>query len=321
MQMLGNIFNAVLFVSAIGSVFCILSLFIDRILRCSLPLWSLLCGMLFFCLPLLSPDVRLISPEPQEWRKGFDLACWIWVCGCGILLICDAARSILAQRALREYPLCVDARVHAVCSRCAKIAGLKKVPVLYWGTLDSPICVANALRPAVVLNRAVVEKLTDLELSAVFFHELTHIKRHHVLLERIYDLVCILNWFNPFAWIAKGDFSLHCETDCDSNALRFAHGTVTQKEYARAIIRLLELSADQTAASGRAIGALRFVLTKRRIEQIITKPSAARQRAIAAVLAVSLAVTAAFAVQFSRAHFYPYPAYRTGTEYSTGHNG
>ena len=73
MQIFGNIFNAVIFVSAIGSVFCILSLFINHILRITLPLWFPLCGMILFCIPFLSPDVFLISPEEQEWLKGFRI--------------------------------------------------------------------------------------------------------------------------------------------------------------------------------------------------------------------------------------------------------
>ena len=65
------------------------------------------------------------------------------------------------------------------------------MPALYWGTLDNPICVTNAIRPAIIISKTVIEKLTDIELSAVFIHELTHIKRKHILLERIYDLARI----------------------------------------------------------------------------------------------------------------------------------
>lgn len=231
MQILGNIFNAIIFVSAIGGIFCVLSLFINHILGCTLPLWFPFCGMILFCFPFLSPDVFLISPETQEWLNGFYIACWIWVCGCGILFVHDTIRSIMAKQALKGYQLCNNERLNALCLRCAEIVGLKKVPALYWGTLDNPICVTNAIRPAIIISKTSIEKLTDVELSAVFFHELTHIKRKHILLERIYDYVCILNWLNPFAWIAKGDFSLHCETDCDCNALKFSQGKVTETEY------------------------------------------------------------------------------------------
>ena len=231
MQILDNIFNAIIFVSAIGGIFCVLSLFINHILGYTLPLWFPFCGMILFCVPFLSPDVFLISPETQEWLNGFYIACWIWVCGCGILFVHDTIRSIMAKQALKGYQLCNNERLNALCLRCAEIVGLKKVPALYWGTLDNPICVTNAICPAIIMSKTVIEKLTDIELSAVFIHELTHIKRKHILLERIYDYVCILNWLNPFAWIAKGDFSLHCETDCDCNALKFSQGKVTETEY------------------------------------------------------------------------------------------
>ena len=318
MQILGNIFNAIIFVSAIGGIFCVLSLFINHILRCTLPLWFPLCGMILFCVPFLSPDVFLISPETQEWLNGFYIACWVWVCGCGILFVYDTIRSIMAKRALKGYQICSTERLNALCLQCAEIVGIKKVPALYWGTLDNPICVTGAIRPAIIMSKTVIEKLTDGELSAVFIHELTHIKRKHILLERIYDYVCILNWLNPFAWIAKGDFSL--QTDCDCNALKFSQGKVTETEYAAAIIRLLELSTVQATKPGKGIGALSFVLTKRRIKRITTKSSKIRDRMITAILAVSLILTVAFSVQFSREHFYPYPAYHTGTEYGAGYN-
>lgn len=273
-----------------------------------------------FLRPFLSPDVFLISPETQEWLNGFYTACWVWVCGCGILFVYDTIRSIMAKRALKGYQICNTERLNALCLQCAEIVGLKKVPALYWGTLDNPICVTGAIRPAIIMSKTVIEKLTDGELSAVFIHELTHIKRKHILLERIYDYVCILNWLNPFAWIAKGDFSLHCETDCDCNALKFSQGKVTATEYAAAIIRLLELSTVQATKPGKGIGALSFVLAKRRIKRITTRTSKIRDRMITIILAVSLILTVAFSVQFSREHFYPYPAYHTGTEYGAGYN-
>ena len=137
MQILGNIFNAIIFVSAIGGIFCVLSLFINHILRCTLPLWFPLCGMILFCVPFLSPEVFLISPETQEWLNGFYIACWIWVCGCGILFVYDTIRSIMAKRALKGYQICSTERLNALCLQCAEIVGLKKVPALYWGTLDT----------------------------------------------------------------------------------------------------------------------------------------------------------------------------------------
>lgn len=319
MQILGNIFNAVIFVSFAGSIFTVLSLFVNHILRCTLPLWFSFCGMLFFCIPFLSPDVFLVSPKAQDWLNGFRIACLLWACGCSIFLICYLIRLMLAKRAVKSYRICNNERLNSIYLQCATAFALKKAPVLYCGTLDSPICVTGAIHPAVIMNETILEKLTDIELAAVFSHELTHVKRKHVLLERIYDCVCILNWMNPFSWIARGDFSLHCETDCDSNTMKMLQGKVTGAEYASAIIRLLEFSAVQNTKPGNGIGALDFLLTKRRIKRITARASKNRDRMITVILAVLLALMIVFTMRFSREYFYPYPAYNTGTEYSAGY--
>ena len=191
MQILGKIFNALLFVSAMGGIFCVLSLFAARVLRCALPLWVPLCGMALFCVPILSPEVSLLSPERQDWLSGYRIACWIWAGGCGVFLLCDIVRAALAKRALKGYPCCNDKRITAICAHCAQTIGLKKAPALYYGTLENPVCITGAIRPALLMDKAIVERLNDTELSAVFFHELTHVKRRHLLWERIYDCLFI----------------------------------------------------------------------------------------------------------------------------------
>lgn len=320
MQILGNIFNAVIFVSAVGSIFTVISLFVNHVLRCNLPLWFSLCGMIFFVVPFLSPDVFLISPEIQDWINGFRIASFLWACGCGILIAHDMIRLMLAQRAIKHYQICNNERLNSIYTKCAAATTLKNVPTLYCGTLDNPICVTGVICPVVIMNERIIDQLTDNELSAVFFHELTHVKRKHALLERLYDYVCILNWMNPLSWIAKRNFSLHCETDCDSHTIKILRGKVTETEYASAIIRLLEYSTVRAAKPGNGIGALDFLLTKRRIKRITARTSKIKDGLTAFMLAVLLALMLVFSMRFSRELFYPYPAYNTGIEYSAGYN-
>ena len=320
MQILGNIFNAVIFVSAIGSIFTVISLFVNHVLRCNLPLWFSLCGMIFFAVPFLSPDVFLISPEIQNWINGFRIASFLWACGCSVLIVHDVIRLMLAKRAIKRYQICNNERLNNIYTKCAAATTLKNVPILYLGTLENPICVTGVIFPVIIMNEKVIEQLTDSELSDVFSHELTHVKRKHILLERIYDYVCILNWMNPFAWIAKGNFSLHCETDCDSHTIKMLRGKVTETEYASAIIRLLEYSTVRAAKPGNGIGALDFLLTKRRIKRITARTSKIKDRLTAFMLAVLLALVLVLSMRFSRESFYPYPAYDTGIEYSAGYS-
>ena len=155
-----------------------------------------------------------------------------------------------------------------------------------------------------------------MELTTVICHEVTHIKRGHILLGRIYDYICILNWFNPLAWIAKKDFAVHCEVDCDRNALASLEKEITDTGYANAMIRLLELTTIHTGNEGHGFSALGFLLTKRRIELIMSKPKKTKKVIMTVVLVLLLAIVILFSMMLSRGHFYPYPAYDTATEYS-----
>lgn len=320
MQILGNIFNAVIFVSAIGSIFTVISLFVNHVLRCNLPFWFSLFGMIFFVVPFLSPDVFLISPEIQDWINGFRIASFLWACGCSVLIVHDVIRLMLAKRAIRRYQICNNERLNSIYTKCAAATTLKNIPTLYCGTLDNPICVTGVICPVIIMNERIIEQLTDNELSAVFFHELTHVKRKHALLERLYDYVCIINWMNPLSWIAKRNFSLHCETDCDFHTIKILRGKITETAYASAIIRLLEYSTVRAAKPGNGIGALDFLLTKRRIKRITARTSKIKDGLTAFMLAVLLVLMLVFSMRFSRELFYPYPAYNTGIEYSAGYN-
>ena len=91
-------------------------------------------------------------------------------------------------------------------------------------------------------------------------------------------------------------------------------GSVTSGEYARAILRLLELSACREAKAAQGLGALTFLHTKRRLGRILAKPAPWKKRLLAAGLAGLLVLALAFSAEFSRQHFYPYPAYSVGTE-------
>ena len=319
MQILGNIFCAVIFVSVIGSIFTVISFLVNHVFRCTLPLWFSLGGMMLFCIPILSPDVVLVSPETQDWISGFRIAGLLWACGCGVLLAHDTIRLVLAKRAVKNYRTCKNERLNRIYFKCAAAAAAKNVPILYCGTLGTPICVTGVIHPVIIMNETIMERLTDKEVWAVFSHELTHVKRKHALFVRIYDYVCILNWMNPFSWIARRDFSLHCETDCDSHAMKMLKGKVTETEYASAVIRLLEYAAGRGVKPLKGIGASDFLLTKRRIQRITagtSKTRKIRDRITTLVLAALFALMLAFSMGLSREFFYPYPAYDTGIEYA-----
>ena len=245
---LTELFFLVVYISVIGGLFGVVSLFLSRVLKRSLPLWFSLCVLALYGIPVLSPQVRLLSPEPEQRLPAFRIAALVWAVGCALFLIFRAVRLLLAGRSLRCRPPCQNQRLLALTAQCAQSLGIKRVPILRETLLTSPISVAGALRPVLLVDAAVLSQLTDAQLQAVLTHELTHIRRHHLLFQRMYDAVCAVHWFNPVAWLCREDFALHCETDCDACALRSLTGSVTSGEYARAILRCV-------AETGQRFGA------------------------------------------------------------------
>lgn len=316
MQIIGDVFNIILFVTVIGGAFTILSLLINRVLHFTAPLWFSVCQMAAYIIPLLAPGLHLIPPENHSWRQGYYIACSVWFSGIIVLAICDIIKMVLAHRAIRNYKVCQDKHINEICSHCVQLVGTVKTPSVCFGTLDDPACVLGVLRPIIILNEPIIKQLTDTELTTVLCHEITHMKRRHLLLGRIYDYICILNWFNPFAWIAKEDFAVYCELDCDRSALASLQNEATNADYASTMLHLLELSTVHVGNKAEGMSALGFLLAKKRITMIMSKPTRVRKIVVTVALAVLLAAVILFSVMASRAHFYPYPAYSKGVEYS-----
>ncbi len=316
MQIIGNLFNIMLFVTAVGGAFTLLSLFANRVFHFALPLWFGICGIFAYLIPVLAPGLHLIPPEKQSWINGYYTACVAWICGIVILSVLDAVRTALAHHAIRSCRICMDERINGICTRCGQLIGIKKNPPIYFGTLDDPACVVGTIRPVIILNEAIVKQLTDMELTAVLSHEIAHMKRGHIILERIFHCVCIINWFNLLSWIAKKDFAVQCEVDCDRYTLKLLRGRISDVDYASAMLRLLELSMVHTGKAGYGMSALGFLLAKRRMMLIMHRPSKAKSIIITIILTVLLTSAILFSMILSRGHFYPYPAYGTLPEYS-----
>ena len=315
MQMIGDVFNIILFVTVIGGAFTIFSLLINRVFRFAVPLWFSVCQMAAYIIPLLAPGLYLIPPEDHAWRQGYYIACSVWFCGVIVLAACDIIKTVFAYRAVRSYRVCRDKRINEICSHCVQLVGAVKTPSVRFGTLEDPACVAGVLRPVIILNEEIIRQLTDTELTAVLCHEIAHMKRGHLLLGRVYDYICMLNWFNPFAWIAKEDFAVYCELDCDRSALAALRNEAANADYASAMLRLLELSTIRAGKKAEGMSALGFLLAKKRITTIMNEPARGGKVVITAALAVLLAAVILFSVMLSRAYFYPYPAYDKGVEY------
>ena len=312
MQTLGNLFYIFIFVGSIGSVFSVMLLFLRKVLRFALPLWVGVLGAAFYLVPIVVPQVKLVSPEEILWIRGYEIASVIWMAGAWAFLIYFLLRGLFAYRAIKKYPLCEDERIVGLYSECANRLSFSIAPPLLFGALKDPACVVSIFRPVVILNKEIVSKLSDKELQVVLYHELTHIRRKHCAAQRIYDIISVLYWFNPLVWVSKHEFAYICEMDCDNHALKSLSLRATVKEYIAAMLHLIELSSLSSNRGFGGIDALGFLMMKQRFVNILYRSSKKRSVAIVLVAVLCMTFTVVLSITVSRTMFYPYPAYAFG---------
>lgn len=314
MQTICDLFNILLFTTMIGSLLALPALLAGRVLGMPLPLWFGVCCAAAFILPLHVPQVWLIPQEEHGWVDFYYVLCAVWMAGMTVLTLLRLVRCALGLRALRSYDICREESILSCCHDCARLVGLRKMPVLLWGGLRDPACVYGLARPAVLLRKDVTEQLSERELMAVLCHELAHIRRRHMLLDCIFDWVCIVNWFNPFVWLMKREFTACLEADCDRFALSALRGHIGRQDYAQTLLRLYSLTQIRRTAPG--MGALDFLLARRRIQLIIKSQKDWVEPVRFALCGIMLAMAVLFSLWASRAHFYPYPALWGQPEFS-----
>ncbi len=316
MQVIGNLFGITIFTAMAGSLFTVVLLFARKVLHPALPLWSGVFGAVFFLIPFIVPEARLFPPEETMWLHGYRIACGIWTAGAAMFMLYFILRSIFAYGAVLKYPICKDKKICRVYRMLGVSAPMRRLPELRFGSLKDPVCVVTLLHPVIILNEGITQQLTEQELEIILSHELMHIQRKHHLYQRIYDLACCFHWFNPFIWIAKNDFVLTCEIDCDSCALRRLSEAVSPAAYAAAMLHLMELSAGQGSTGFGTMNALSFLLAKQRFSYILNKPARLMKIFTITVLFLFTVLTIVISTVESRSYFYPYSAYSGELEYS-----
>jgi len=146
-------------------------------------------------------------------------------------------------------------------------------------------------------------------------HELLHIKRRHVTFQRVFDLVCAIHWFNPFAWIARYEFSLSCELDCDQCVIRQLPGKDAY-EYAKTMLKLMELPFEGRRNLPCSVSFMASIRLKQRFEALFIPVSNTRKVVIAVASVLIICSVTWFALMMSRSVFYPYPSYKSNVEWS-----
>ncbi len=316
-MMIADLFYIMLFVTAFGSMAWILVMLFQHILKIRVTFYFCSLLMFFYILPFFSPDLNLVMQD-QKWIPVFLTASKVWIIGCCISLGYLIIRSAYAYFAVRKYAPCHDEAVARILQKSTALLGIKKLPAILYGNLKDPACVISLGYPKIILSRRISEQLSEQELTVILTHELIHIKRGHLFLQKCFDLIVCIHWFNPLVWAARHEFSISCEMDCDQSIFKSIPG-LSASDYVSLMLKMLKLALPNKHYAANAIGTLDFMLARQRFQSILM-PISAVKKCCSVILSFAIVIAVIFgSLVSSKTYFYSTPTGNTQFERSAGH--
>lgn len=128
---------------------------------------------------------------------------------------------------------------NTLCEKKIREFGLKrKVRVYINNNFKTPLTF-GILRPKIILQDHILadEKL----LAHVLIHELMHIKKFHILLNHLVNIVACIYWYNPLLWLSLKYIDQDIEINCDKLVVQQLGDTIkNRKEYCISMLKLVE---------------------------------------------------------------------------------
>jgi hypothetical protein len=156
-----------------------------------------------------------VCPEPI-WSTSWDK--WDF-----ILLLIGMGATILLLRFL---------------IRCFSFLRLKSKATLISGDGMKLYHVNSSIIPfsfgnSIFINR---DQHSEEELREIIHHEFIHVKQRHTVDIIWAEILCMLNWYNPFAWLLKADIRQNLEFIADNKVLE---NGINKKQYQYLLLKVI----------------------------------------------------------------------------------
>src|SRR2546423_708099 len=106
------------------------------------------------------------------------------------------------------------------------------------------------------------------ELREIIWHEFIHVKQRHSIDIFLGELLCVLNWFNPFAWLIRKAVRQNHEFIADSKVLESG---IDKKQYQCLLLKVIGISQFSISSQ------FNFSSLKKRVAMMNKKQSAKAQ--------------------------------------------
>ncbi|HEY4147715.1 MAG TPA: M56 family metallopeptidase [Chitinophagaceae bacterium] len=88
------------------------------------------------------------------------------------------------------------------------------------------------------------QRHSEEELEQIIRHEYVHVKQHHTIDLLMGELLCLLNWYNPFAWMIRYSMRQNLEFIADNKVIE---NGINKKEYQYLLLKVVGISQYRIA--------------------------------------------------------------------------
>ena len=196
--------------------------------------------------PPNAPRPDSVEPSPRLTWQSWLLCLWATVS-----LLLASFFGVLVFRLRKQVADAAKASELAdLVSTVARAAGLKSAPDVRISAEVATPAVLGLRRPVILIPPNHTSVLSPRDLRNALLHEMCHIKRRDLLLQRIVLLIHALYWCNPLLWIVRRRIRHLTEMCCDARVVRILRGET--EGYRATILRALRPLLDGRAPRGWA---------------------------------------------------------------------
>ncbi|MEN1681558.1 MAG: M56 family metallopeptidase [Planctomycetota bacterium] len=240
----------------------------------------------------ISPvETEAASSSPSVFTFLASALMAIWLAGLVTAVAVQWRRFANLRRLVADNLTADDTPICQWANETARELGLRRSPRVVVSPGNLGPAVFGLWRATILLPRTLVESADESVLRPIIRHELLHARRGDTFFAALQAAVAVVWWHNPLIWFAIASSNRVAERCVDRDVIRrFGEAC---GDYARALLRVVELRTKPAPASGLA-GLCSAEITADRLKDVFdeTRRRRAMPRIVGRVLRAATLIAA-----------------------------
>ena len=256
-----QIFYNIVYVSIIGSILGIIVLIFRKTFDKKIsPTWKFVMWILVLFSLIFPYRITIQSKNSHEFiiSSGIDkieevkedlitqkigtIFIYIWLTGIIILLIYYIITSIILKIKIGKEKV-KNKKILEILNNSKMQMEVKKEIELIKQKYKKVPCIYGIFKTRILITDEILEKNEE-SLKYILMHEIAHLKKHDLLVNKVLILILIIHWFNPVLWYCFKQIRQDMELKADEMVLDKI-GKKEEKSYAKTLVKLLPISEEE----------------------------------------------------------------------------